>query len=724
MRLKSIQLKIALIGAACLLLTASVLVVFSVYSFSSVQTLVFNRVSGQVQDATLENLTNLGGHYAGKIQQKFDQAFDVARTMADTFTVAMEKRERGEDGLNLGRQQANDILLRVLKSNEEFNGTYSCWEPNALDDADEYSRSLGAGTNIVTGRFTPYWTRTREGRISVQPLVEYDSADTHPNGVPKGGWYLSPKKTGRESIIGPLPYVVQGERVWLATMSVPILVDGEFFGVVGTDYNLDFVQAISRQVNGELYDGQGEVAILNDDGLVIAQSENPEMIGGSFAEDLLGSHWVEGMELIRQGRGWANHDAETGMITVLSPIRMGRTGHNWSVMLKISESVVLAATRQLEQEIGSQGNRSVWIQILVGVLVLVLAIVVLWLAARRLAAPIRKAVELAQTIGRGDLSQRLDHRAADEVGQLSEALDRMADSLQKQVSVAERISSGELDLDVELASSQDQLGLALQRMVGNLNELVSQAKVSSGLIDNHAIQVSDLARSMSSGVAESASSTTQINAVVTEMAAQVTQSSQNAERASQLSAASQITAQKGNELMLVLKAAMEEIERSGRDITNIIRDIEEIAEQTNLLALNAAIEAARAGEYGRGFSVVADEVRHLAGRSAEAAGRTTELIQASSERTVRGMELTDSTSQALERIVSAVVETSSLVTEIATASQEQAQVIETISYAITQIDDVTQRNSLGAGECLEAATKMKIQVSNLAGLMTRFTVKG
>jgi methyl-accepting chemotaxis protein len=721
MKLKSIQLKIALIGAACLLLTAVLLVAYSMYSFSSTQNLVFDRVSAQTTSTTLENLQNMGGHYAGEIQEKFDLALDTARTMADTFVVALEARDSGNEGLNLGRQQVNEILFRVLKNNPEFNGTYACWEPDALDGEDAFSRSLGAGTNISTGRFTPYWTRTRDGEINVQALVEYDSVEKHPNGVPKGGWYQGPKSDGRESVVGPLPYVVQGRQVWLATMSVPIIVNGEFRGVVGADYDLDFVQAIAEQVDQALFEGQGEVAIITDQGLLIAESGDPSLIGGHF-KAVMADSWQEGLAKIKESSRWVDHDREAGVITVLSPIKMGRTGRSWSVMLKIDEAVVLASARQLETEMTAQGRSSMLMQSMVGGVVSLIAIAVLWFSARSLAAPIRKAVALARTIGAGDLSQRMGHRADDEVGQLSDALDRMADSLQKQVGVAERISKGDLNLTVDLASDKDQLGRALQRMVHNLNELVSEVKVSSQLIHDNAAQVSGLAHSMSEGVAASASSTTQISAAVTQMAAQITQSSQNAERASDLSSSSESMAQKGNELMQGLNVAMKEIERSGQDITDIIKTIEEIAEQTNLLALNAAIEAARAGEYGRGFSVVADEVRSLAARSAEAAGRTAALIQASNERTLRGMELTGSTADALEKIVVGAVEVSSLVAEIATAAQEQAEAIEQVSIGLEQIDEVTQRNSGGAEECSEAASKMTAQAGNLSGLMSRFQV--
>nr|WP_278420475.1 methyl-accepting chemotaxis protein [Stutzerimonas kunmingensis] len=362
-------------------------------------------------------------------------------------------------------------------------------------------------------------------------------------------------------------------------------------------------------------------------------------------------------------------------------------------------------------------------QIGAGVLISILAVLALWFSSRSVALPIRKAAQLAGAIQKGDFSQRLAHQSADEVGQLSASLDRMADSLQEQVHVAERISQGDLAVEVRLASEHDQLGLALRRMVDNLNELVSQVQQSSGLINDKAGQVTSLSQDLSSGATESASAVTEISATINQMAAQIRQTSEYASEANALSRDSEHSARGGNELMVTLKAAMQEINQSGLDITNIIRAIEEIATQTNLLALNAAIEAARAGEHGRGFAVVADEVRQLAARSAEAAQRSTRLIQESNARTIKGMELTDDTARALEAIVQGAAQVSQLVDEIASASSQQASGIEQVSLAIGQIDEVVHHNSSNSEQSTQAAQELTQQAQQMIVQVGRFKVR-
>ncbi|KGK84984.1 HAMP domain-containing protein [Pseudomonas phenolilytica] len=720
MTLRSIQQRIALIGGLCLLTTAGILIGYSVYLASSTQQLVSNRVSQQAQDEALQTLQHLGGKYAGEIRAEFTKALEAARGMATTFAVAkMSAADNG--GLEIGRDQVNAVLLNVLKSYPDFNGTYSCWEPDAIDGQDALFAGTQNGNNDQTGRFTPYWTRGADGKIAVQPLVEYDTLDKHPNGVLKGGWYIGPKENRRESVLGPLPYIVQGKQVWLATLSVPIVVDGRFMGVAGTDYNLDFVQKISQEVSGKLFDGQGEVAIISDQGLVVAESRHPNLIGEHFKQ-VLPDDWQAALGSIQKGEELARLD-DRGMVIVFAPIELGRTGKPWSMMLKIDKDIVLAKAAALEAEMQTQSSRSMLQQIGVGVFISLLAVIALWISSRSVALPIRKAAQLAGAIQRGDFSQRLAHRSADEVGQLSASLDRMAESLQQQVHVAERISQGDLTVDVRLASDGDQLGLALRRMVDNLNELVSQVQLSSALINDKAGEVTRLSHDLSGGATESASAVTEISATINQMASQIRQTSEYAGEANSLSRDSERSARGGNELMATLKGAMQEINQSGQDITNIIRAIEEIATQTNLLALNAAIEAARAGEHGRGFAVVADEVRQLAARSAEAAQRSTRLIQESNARTVKGMELTDETAQALEAIVQGAAQVSQLVDEIASASSQQASGIEQVSLAIEQIDQVVHHNSSNSEQSTQAAQELTQQAEQMIVQVGRFTVR-
>ncbi|NHC12010.1 methyl-accepting chemotaxis protein [Stutzerimonas degradans] len=720
MTLRSIQQRIALIGGLCLLATAGILIGYSVYLASSTQQLVSNRVSQQAQDEALQTLQHLGGKYAGEIRAEFTKALEAARGMATTFAVAkMGAADNG--GLEIGRDQVNAVLLNVLKSYPDFNGTYSCWEPDAIDGQDALFAGTQNGNNEQTGRFTPYWTRGADGKIAVQPLVEYDTMDKHPNGVLKGGWYIGPKENRRESVLGPLPYIVQGKQVWLATLSVPIVVNGRFMGVAGTDYNLDFVQKISQEVSGKLFDGQGEVAIISDQGLVVAESRHPNLIGEHFKQ-VLPDDWQAALGSIQKGEELAQLD-DSGMVIVFAPIELGRTGKPWSMMLKIDKDIVLAKAAALEAEMQTQSSRSMLQQIGVGVFISLLAVIALWISSRSVALPIRKAAQLAGAIQRGDFSQRLAHRSADEVGQLSASLDRMAESLQQQVHVAERISQGDLTVDVRLASDGDQLGLALRRMVDNLNELVSQVQLSSALINDKAGEVTRLSHDLSGGATESASAVTEISATINQMASQIRQTSEYAGEANSLSRHSEQSARGGNELMATLKGAMQEINQSGQDITNIIRAIEEIATQTNLLALNAAIEAARAGEHGRGFAVVADEVRQLAARSAEAAQRSTRLIQESNARTVKGMELTDETAQALEAIVQGAAQVSQLVDEIASASSQQASGIEQVSLAIEQIDQVVHHNSSNSEQSTQAAQELTQQAQQMIVQVGRFTVR-
>ncbi|MCF5029222.1 HAMP domain-containing protein [Pseudomonas syringae] len=718
MKLKSLQARICITAGLCLFVSSASLVAYGLFTSRTNEQYVSDEVAVLIEHSTVREIQNLAESRANAIQAKLQNALEAARTMASTFAAS----KASQSPLMLGREQINSVLLSVLKDNPEFNGTYSCWEQDALDGKDLISRDAQDGSNPLTGRFTPYWTRSPDGRIAVQPLVEYDSQDSHPNGVPKGGWYQGPKSTLKESVLDPIPYVVQGNKVWLATLSVPIVANGTFYGVVGADFDIAFIQKLSEQMSTELYGGKGSVTILSNQGLVVADSQRAELIGQPM-KTLFADSWEKVLSDIQGGRSESLLNQKTQTFEVLMPIQLGRTGKPWAVFIRLPKAVVMSQAITLEHELQARSvNNSIW-QVSVGLTILLLALTALWFAAAKIVGPIREAAALAANISLGDFSRRLVQRSEDEVGQLSFALNDMSDSLQRQVKVAERISEGDLDLDVRLSSPNDTLGKSLEKMVSNLNNLISEVQVSATQITGSSEQVTDLSQSLSDGAANSASSITEISAVMTQMAAQTSDNAVNAKKADEQSQASRADAGESDKLMTELISAMTEIDNSGKDITAIITTIDNIAAQTNLLALNAAIEAARAGELGRGFAVVADEVRSLAARSAEAAKQTATLIADSSTKTQRGMIIAGRTAESLKNIVSGTSAVSSLVSLIYQASSEQASGLQQASLGLEQIDEVTQQNQSNSRDCAASAKDLSVRASLMQRELSRFKVK-
>ena len=556
----------------------------------------------------------------------------------------------------------------------------------------------------------------------MQSLVEYDSTAAHPNGIIKGAWYQNPQKNRRQTVTAPLPYVVQGKNVWLATLSVPVVANDRFLGVTGADYNLDFVQKISEQVANAIYPEKADVSIITADGLVIAASKQPGAIGGSL-DSLYRNEADKIRDLMRRGEKAVYTDEATGLLHVLAPITLGDSDSRWGILIRLDKDLVFSDVNAMSQQIADKNTQNTYWQIGIGLVVTVVAIVLMLLVARSLARPILAAVDMAKTIAQGQFDKRLKYHSSDEIGQLSAALDGMADTLHAHVSVADKIAQGDLNQNVKMASDKDQLGRALDQMILDLNNLVGQIRQRSEHIGDNADKVSAMSHDLAICATESASAVTEISATVTQIAAQIRQSADHADRASQLSTQSAQAAENGNDLMVELQDAMKGIEASGSDINNIINTIESIAAQTNLLALNAAIEAARAGEQGRGFAVVADEVRKLAGRSADAVRQTAALIEISAQRTQTGIQLSQKTAEVLSNIVQNTGTVANLVHEIAEAANEQSSGADQVSTGINQIDEVTHQNSQTSENCALAARELAELSIQLTDLLGQFKLK-
>ena len=260
-----------------------------------------------------------------------------------------------------------------------------------------------------------------------------------------------------------------------------------------------------------------------------------------------------------------------------------------------------------------------------------------------------------------------------------------------------RLAEGELAQDIANLSikRRDEIGHLLgsvKDMVRRLTEVVSGITTSVGTLADGSTQLSDTAQILSQGTTEQAASSEELSSSMEQMAAAVKQTADNAETTDRIAQKTASVAESGS------KAVVEAVE-SLKAIASKIGVIEEIARQTNLLALNAAIEAARAGEAGRGFSVVATEVRKLAVHAQEAAEEITGLASSSAQRAGLAEKL-------ITEMVPDIRRTSELVQEISSSSREQTAGIEQVNTALMQLDQVIQRNAASAEQLSSMAEEL------------------
>jgi len=261
-------------------------------------------------------------------------------------------------------------------------------------------------------------------------------------------------------------------------------------------------------------------------------------------------------------------------------------------------------------------------------------------------------------------------------------------------------------------------------MVDQLAQVIGQTADGMAVIKSATAQLAVGAQDLSQRTEEQVSSLEELSAAIREMSATVKQNSQNAVLASEIAAAAHRAAQGGGEVANSATAAMGKIEDSSRHISEIIGLIDEIAFQTNLLALNAAVEAARAGDAGRGFTVVAQEVRALAQRSAQASKDIKGLIAVSGQQVKQGVDLVTKAGTTLGEIVISIKNVANIVAEIAQASQEQSANVNQLEDTVNQMETVTQKNASLVEETTATIGSVDDQVESVADVSAFFISGG
>lgn len=343
---------------------------------------------------------------------------------------------------------------------------------------------------------------------------------------------------------------------------------------------------------------------------------------------------------------------------------------------------------------------------------------------RAVTVPIAKLTVAANKLEIGDIDVDCEKLYEDDLGDLMDNFQKMADGIRDQVRIAERIAKGDLTVEVVPRSDKDVLGKALRKLVADNNVTLGNIKEAGSQITAGSEQVANASQALAQGSTEQASALEQVTASMDEVTRHTKENATEAGEANKLVNSVKDMAATGNGQMKSMIDAMNDINQSSETISKIIKTIDDIAFQTNILALNAAVEAARAGVHGKGFAVVAEEVRNLAAKSASAASETAEMIEDSIHKVGNGTRLAEETAKSLDDIVKSIDEVVDLIAHITSSSNEQATAISQIDQAISQVSSVVQTNAATSEQCAAASEELSNQAVTLRKLMANYQLAG
>lgn len=706
----SSQFKLTALAGLCLFVVVSLLVLVSQFYAARSSEVVKDTSFTMLGDSAQLRLQARAEAQAQSIRSEFLEVYLYGTGLAKQVDLLRRQQANGVLDASQLRETLTTVLGDALKARPESLGIYMAFEGNALDGQDADFIDDEAASSNLTGRFALYWSQSEPGAFESEVMTEKELGDTTPgpSGAAYNAWYTCPLKTGSACILDPYVDKVNEQPVLMTSVALPIREGSKVIGVIGIDISLASLQAMVESANRGLYEGQGDISIVSPAGLLAAYTRDSTLLGKP-----LDNAYAAQATTLRQAlqSGQASVVSSEQSIGVLEPVQPIPGVNPWGILIQAPKSVVLTRALALADTLETQRARDSLISWLVGLGAIVLGLLLMNIMARRVTRPILTVAGMLEDIasGEGDLTRRLNYPRQDELGRLANGFNHFLDKLQPIIAkVKESVQSARHTAD-------QSAGIATrtsQGMQAQLSEVEQVATASN--------EMSATAQAVAQNASEAAAAARTADEATKEGLQVVDQTTQRIDR-----------------LANDLGTAMRDVEglaASSEQIGSVLEAIRSIAEQTNLLALNAAIEAARAGEAGRGFAVVADEVRSLANRTQESIEEIRQVIERLQQGTRDVVEsMRDGHLQAqgnvshvalavtaLQRIGDAVSVITSMNLQIASAAEEQSAVAEEINRNVAGIRDVTESLAEQADESAQVSQSLNTLANHQQGLMDQF----